>query len=73
MSLDNLFAKMAEGDVKDLNIIVKADVMGSVEAVKQSLEKLSGDEVRAVIHGAVGAVTESDVRLAGIRRHCYQV
>ena len=67
MSLDNLFAKMAEGDVKDLNIIVKADVMGSVEAVKQSLEKLSNDEVRvSVIHGAVGAVTESDVRLAEV-------
>jgi translation initiation factor IF-2 len=67
MSLDTLFSQMAAGEVKDLNIIVKADVQGSVEAVRQSLEKLSGSEVRVkVIHGAVGAITESDVRLAEV-------
>jgi translation initiation factor IF-2 len=67
MSLDNLFSKMAEGEVQSLNIIVKADVQGSVEAVRQSLEKLSSDEIKVnVIHGAVGAVTESDVRLADV-------
>ena len=67
MSLDTLFTQMAAGEVKDLNIIVKADVQGSVEAVRQSLEKLSGSEVRVrVIHGAVGAITESDVRLAEV-------
>lgn len=65
MSLDELFSKIQEGEVKELNIIVKADVQGSVEAVKQSLEKLSNDEVRVrVIHGAVGAITESDIMLA---------
>ncbi|MBO4897993.1 MAG: translation initiation factor IF-2 [Clostridia bacterium] len=65
VSLDDLFNQIKEGEVKDLNIIVKADVMGSVEAVRQSLEKLSNEEVRVrVIHGAVGAVTESDVMLA---------
>jgi translation initiation factor IF-2 len=67
MSLDTLYSQMAAGDVKDLNIIVKADVQGSVEAVRQSLEKLSGSEVRVnVIHGAVGAITETDVRLAEV-------
>jgi len=67
MSLDTLFSQMAAGEVKDLNIIVKADVQGSVEAVRQSLEKLSGSEVRVkVIHGAVGAITESDIRLAEV-------
>ncbi|MDO5734271.1 MAG: translation initiation factor IF-2 [Eubacteriales bacterium] len=67
VSLDNLFSRLAEGEIQDLNIIVKADVQGSVEAVKQSLEKLSNDEVRLqVIHGSVGAVTESDVRLAEV-------
>ena len=56
---------MQRGDIKELNIIVKADVQGSVEAVRQSLEKLSNDEVRVrVIHGGVGAVNESDVMLA---------
>ena len=65
VTLDNLFDHISEGDMKELPIIVKADVQGSVEAVKQSLEKLSNDEVRVrVIHGAVGAVTESDVMLA---------
>ncbi len=65
VTLDNLFAQIAEGSVKDLNIIVKGDVAGSVEAVRQTLEKLSNDEVRVrVIHGGVGAVNESDVMLA---------
>ena len=65
ISLDNLFDQIEAGKMKDLNIIVKADVQGSVEAVKQSLERISNDEVRVnVIHGAVGAVTESDVMLA---------
>lgn len=65
ISLEALFAQIQEGFVKDLNIIVKADVQGSVEAVKQSMEKLSNDEVRVkIIHGGVGAITESDVMLA---------
>ena len=65
ISLDNLFEHIEEGKIKDLNIIVKADVQGSVEAVTQSLTRISNDEVRVnVIHGAVGAVTESDVMLA---------
>ena len=65
VTLDNLFSSLQEGELKDLNIIVKADVQGSVEAVKQSLEKLSNEEVRVrVIHGGVGAVSESDVMLA---------
>ena len=65
VTLDNLFDSINDGDLKDLNIIVKADVQGSVEAVRQSLEKLSNDEVRVnVIHGGVGAVNESDVMLA---------
>ncbi len=64
-SLDSLFAQIEEGKVKDLNIIIKADVQGSVEAVKQSLEKLSNNEVRIrTIHGGVGAINESDVMLA---------
>ncbi len=66
VTLDNLFSQLSEGDLKDLNIIVKADVQGSVEAVKQSLEKISNEEVRVrVIHGGVGAINESDVMLAG--------
>ncbi|MBE7060554.1 MAG: translation initiation factor IF-2 [Ruminococcaceae bacterium] len=65
VSLDDLFSQINEGEVKDLNIIVKADVQGSVEAVKQSLVKLTNEEVRVnIIHGAVGAVNESDVMLA---------
>ncbi len=65
VTLDNLFDSINEGNLKDLNIIVKADVQGSVEAVRQSLEKLSNEEVRVkVIHGGVGAVNESDVMLA---------
>lgn len=65
VTLDNLFDQMQLGDVKELKLIVKADVQGSVEAVRQSLEKLSNEEVRVnVIHGGVGAVSESDVMLA---------
>jgi len=65
VSLDALFDQIKQGEVKDLNIIVKADVQGSVEAVKQSLVKLSNEEVRvSCIHGGVGGVTESDVMLA---------
>ena len=65
VSLDDLFSQIQSGNVKELNIVVKADVQGSVEAVKQSLEKLSNEEVRIrIIHGGVGAITESDVMLA---------
>ena len=65
VSLEDLFSQIQAGEMKNLNIIVKADVMGSVEAVKASLEKISNDEVRVrVIHGAVGAINESDVMLA---------
>ncbi len=65
VSLDNLFEQIEAGKTKDLNIIVKADVQGSVEAVRQSLERIANEEVRVnVIHGAVGAVTDSDVMLA---------
>lgn len=65
VTLENLFDQLKEGEVKELNIIIKADVQGSVEAVRQSLEKLSNDEVKVkVIHGGVGAVNESDVMLA---------
>lgn len=65
VSLDDLFTQIQSGNVKELNIVVKADVHGSVEAVKQSLERLSNDEVRVrTIHGGVGAITESDVMLA---------
>ena len=65
VTLDNLFSQIAQGEVKELPIVVKADVQGSVEAVRQSLEKLTNDEVRVkVIHGGVGAVSESDVMLA---------
>ena len=65
VSLDDLFLQIQAGNVKDLNIVVKADVQGSVEALKTSLEKLSNEEVRVrTIHGGVGAITESDVMLA---------
>lgn len=65
VTLDNLFDQMQQGEIKELKVIVKADVQGSVEAVRQSLEKLSNDEVRVhVIHCGVGAVNESDVMLA---------
>ena len=65
VTLDTLFSTLEAGELKELNIIVKADVQGSVEAIKQNLEKLSNDEVRVrVIHGGVGAIVESDVMLA---------
>ena len=65
VSLDDLFQQIAEGEIKELNLVVKADVQGSVEAVKQSLLKLSNDEVVVkIIHGGVGAINESDVTLA---------
>ncbi|MDY3618142.1 translation initiation factor IF-2 [Agathobaculum sp.] len=65
VTLDNLFDSIQQGEMKELGIIVKADVQGSVEAVRSSLEKLSNEEVRVrVIHGAVGAINESDVMLA---------
>ena len=67
VTLDDLFNQIAKGNLKQLNLIVKADVQGSVEAVKQSLEKLSNEEVKVkVIHANVGAVTESDVTLAKV-------
>ena len=65
VSLDNLFSQIDEGNMKELSVIIKADVQGSVEAVKQSIEKLSNNEVRVrAIHGGVGAINESDVMLA---------
>ncbi len=65
VTLDNLFESLSEGELKELNIVVKADVQGSVEAVRENLVKLSNEEVRVnVIHGGVGAVNESDVMLA---------
>ena len=65
VTLDNLFAKMQEGEMKELNLIIKADVQGSAEAVRASLEKLSNEEVRVrVIHAGVGAINESDILLA---------
>ncbi|MBQ3136851.1 MAG: translation initiation factor IF-2 [Clostridia bacterium] len=67
VTLDNLFSSLKEGEMKELNIIVKADVQGSVEAVKQNLEKLTNEEVKVcVIHGGVGAINESDVQLASV-------
>jgi translation initiation factor IF-2 len=64
-SLDELFSQLKEGEIKDLNLIIKADVQGSVEAVRQALEKLSNDQVRVkCIHGGVGGISESDVMLA---------
>ncbi|NLN07042.1 MAG: translation initiation factor IF-2 [Firmicutes bacterium] len=65
ISLDDLFARIREGEIKELNIVIKADVQGSVEALRESLLKLSNDEVRVqILHEGVGAVTESDVMLA---------
>ncbi len=65
VTLDNLFSQIEQGEVQELPIVVKADVQGSVEAVRQSLEKLTNEEVRVrIIHGGVGAVSESDVMLA---------
>ena len=67
MSLENLFEKMKEGEVKDLNLIIKTDVDGSMEALKDSLVKLSNDEVKInVVHSATGTITESDVSLAAV-------
>lgn len=67
VSLENLFSQIEEGAVKDLNIIIKADVQGSVEALKQSLERLSRENVKVnVIHGGVGAITETDVTFASV-------
>jgi translation initiation factor IF-2 len=66
-SLDDLFSQMQAGEVKDLNLVIKADVQGSVEAVRQAMEKLSNDEVRVrCVHGGVGAITSSDVMLASV-------
>ena len=65
VSLEDLFSQIQAGEMKNLNLIVKADVQGSVEAVKSSLEKLSNDDVRVrVIHGGVGALNETNVMLA---------
>ncbi len=65
VTLDDVFAKIKDGEIKDLNIVLKADVQGSIEAIKQSLDKLSNDEVRVnVIHAAVGGIKETDVMLA---------
>ena len=65
VSLEDLYSQIQEGKVKELAIVVKADVQGSVEAIRQSLEKLSTDDVKVrVIHGAVGAITETDVTLS---------
>lgn len=65
VSLDDLFSKIQEGQLKDLNVIIKTDVKGTIDAVRSSLEKLSNEEVRVnIIHGAVGGITESDVMLA---------
>jgi translation initiation factor IF-2 len=65
VTLEELFSRIKQGEIKDFNVIVKADVQGSAEAIKTSLEKLSGEEVRVrVIHSGVGAVTDSDVMLA---------
>ncbi|MBV1822018.1 translation initiation factor IF-2, partial [Bacteroidales bacterium MSK.15.36] len=65
VSLEDLYSQIKEGKIKELNIIVKADVQGTIEAIRQSLEKLSTDEVKVrVIHGGVGAITETDVILA---------
>jgi translation initiation factor IF-2 len=67
VTLDDLFTQIQAGSVKELNLIIKADVQGSVEAVRQSLEKLGNDEVRInIIHGGVGAISESDVSLANV-------
>lgn len=67
VTLDDLFSQIEKGKLKELNLIVKADVQGTVEAVKQSMEKLSNEEVKVrVIHAEVGAVNESDVTLAKV-------
>jgi len=67
VSLDDLFSRIQQGEMKELNLIIKADVQGSVEALKQSVEKLSNDEVKVhVIHGGVGTINEADVTLASV-------
>ncbi|NLC69413.1 MAG: translation initiation factor IF-2, partial [Clostridiaceae bacterium] len=67
VSLDDLFSQIQEGKVKELNMIIKADVLGSVEALKQAIEKLSNDDVKInMIHGGVGGITETDVKLADV-------
>ena len=67
MSLEKLYERMQEGEVKELNLIIKADVHGSIEALKDSLVKLSNDEVKIVVnHAATGTITESDVSLAAV-------
>lgn len=67
VSLDDVFNKISEGKIKELNLLIKADVQGSVEALKTSLEKLSTDEVKvSVVHGGVGAINKSDLMLAGV-------
>lgn len=67
VTLDDVFSKIKEGEMKDLNIIIKADVQGSVEALKASIEKLTNDEVKvSVVHGGVGAINKSDLMLAGV-------
>ena len=74
VSLDDLFSQIQSGDVKQLNIVIKADVQGSVEALRQSLERLSNEEVRIhTIHGGVGAITESDVMLASHQCNYYWI
>src|SRR5690606_11166112 len=65
VTLEDLFKNIQEGQIKELNLIVKADVQGSVEAIKQSLERLSTDEVKVnIIHGGVGAIRETDIMFA---------
>lgn len=67
VTLDDVFNKISEGQIKELNLLIKADVQGSVEALKTSLEKLSNDEVKvSVVHGGVGAINKSDLMLAGV-------
>ncbi len=67
ITLDDVFNKISEGKMKELNLLIKADVQGSVEALKTSLEKLSNDEVKInVVHGGVGAINKSDLMLAGV-------
>lgn len=65
VSLDDLFQRIQEGEIKDLNIVVKADVQGTIEALRSSLQNIKNDEVKVVVvHAGVGAITESDVMLA---------
>src|SRR5699024_6196782 len=69
VSLDDLFEKIKEGEIQDLNIIIKADVRGSIEALGQSLEKLDHEEVKInIIHGGVGGIAESDIMLSSVSK-----